>query len=182
MILLLWLMPYFAILSPENHRLVKTKISDDISVSLPKELRPMAEEDIALRYPSVRQPIGAFTDNNREIDFSVSQSATQWYPDDVEMAQGFFKTSLYNLYDRLEMVDEGIHEIKAKKFIYFEFESRINGSRYDQGNQDSVLRYTYIQYHLQKGRTIVITFSCPKPLRGEWQETARSIMTSVKIK
>ena len=182
MILLFWLMPIFSLLIPENHRLVKTKISDDITVSLPKELKPMAEEDIALRYPSVRQPIGAYSDSNREIDFSVSQSATQWYPDDVEMASGFFKSSLYNLYDRLEMIDEGVHEIKGQRFIFFEFESRINGSRYDQGNQDSVLRYTYIQYLLQKGRTIVITFSCPKPMRGEWQETARAVMASVKIK
>src|SRR6185436_19849132 len=135
-------------------KLVKTKVADGITVSLPTELIPMSPDDIAQRYPSVRAPLGAYTNYDRDVDFSVNVSATSWPDGNVEMAQKFFKASLYNLYDRLDMQNEGIQLLRKKKFIFFEFESRISGDRRRQALKDPIQKYTYIMYYVQPNRTL----------------------------
>src|SRR5882672_3637782 len=83
-----------------SDKFVKTKVADGITVSLPETMFPMTPDDIAQRFPSVRAPLGCFTDPERLVDFSVNISATTWPDGDVELAQKFFKSGLYNLYDR----------------------------------------------------------------------------------
>ena len=172
----LWMVPF------TTSKLVKTKVADGITVSLPDAMLPMTPDDIAQRYPSVRAPLGAFTDPDRSVDFSVNISATNWPDKDVDMAQKFFKAGLYNLYDRVDMISEGTQLLRKKKFIFFEFESRISGDRRKQGYQDPILKYTFIQYLVEKDRTLVFTFSCRQDQREEWQETARAMMKSVKVR
>jgi hypothetical protein len=89
---------------------------------------------------------------------------------------------MQNLYDRVEFIDEGIKGIKKKQYIYFEFESRINGDRYELGSKEPILKYTYIQYLVEPGRTLVFTFNCPRSQREVWQETAHEIMESIRVK
>lgn len=161
---------------------MKTRLPDGVTVSVPDLLVPMTPEDMAQRFPSVRAPLGAFTNAERLADFSVNISATNWPDADVELASKFFKSGLQNLYDRVEFIDEGIHTLHKKKFIYFEFESRISGDRRKQGFQDAVLKYTYIQYLIQKDRTLVFTFSCPKDLQQEWQPLAHEMMKRISVK
>jgi hypothetical protein len=163
-------------------KLVRTKISEEITVLLPREFRPMDELDFSQRYPSVRKPIAAFTNEDRIIDFSVNVSATQWPDGNAEMAQKFFKASLLNTFDGVDMIDEGVHEVHGRKFIFFEFESRIRGEARSLSLQDAVLNYTYIQYLVEPNRTLVFSFNCPRRLRMDWQEAARKMMTSVKMK
>jgi hypothetical protein len=163
-------------------KLIKTKVTEGVYVSLPPELKPMTPDDIILRYPSVRAPLAAYTDINRTLDFSVNISATQWPDTDLEIASKFFKSSITNLFDRVDMIEEGIHTVHKKKYIFFEFESRVNGNKMALGEQTPVFRYTYIQYLIEPGRTLVISFNCPKALREDWQETVRAMMKSVKVK
>lgn len=172
----------FGFLSFSAPRLVKTKVTDDITVSLPQEFFPMTDEDIAMRYPSVRQPLGAYTNQDRLVDFSVKISATQWPDTDIEMASKFFKAGIYNLYDKVEMINEGIVEVRKKRFISFEFTSRINGDRYTLGEKDPILKYTNIFYLVEPGRTLVFSFNCPKSDLEEWQETSQEIMESIRVK
>ena len=110
-------------------KLIKTKVATGISVSLPPELYPMAPDDLAQRYPSVRAPLGAYTDKDRAVDFSVNISATKWPDTDAELAQKFFKSGLLNLYDKVDMITEGTQVLHKRKFVFFEFESRISGDR-----------------------------------------------------
>lgn len=179
---LTFLILVFPLVSMTPAKLVKTKVADGITVSLPPNLYAMTPEDMAQRFPSVRAPLGAFTDQDRVVDFSVNVSATQWPDANQEMAQKFFKAALFNLYDKVDLIEEGIHTVHKKKYIYFEFESRINANRRLEGGTEPILKYTYIQYLVQPGRTLVFTFSCPRPLREEWQEQARGVMKTVKVK
>jgi hypothetical protein len=163
-------------------KLVKTKVAEGITISIPSELQPMTDDDIILRYPSVRAPLAAYTDINRSLDFSVNISATQWPDTNLDMASKFFKSSITNLFDRVDFIDEGIHTVHKKKFIFFEFESRVNGNKMALGEQQPVFRYTYIQYLVEPNRTLVISFNCPKAMREDWQETVRAMMKSVRVK
>ena len=83
-----------ALSSFTGSKLVKTKVADGISVSVSEELYPMTPEDIAQRFPSVRAPLGAFTNLGRVVDFSINTSATKWPDGDVVMAQQFFKDQI----------------------------------------------------------------------------------------
>lgn len=163
-------------------KLVKTKVTDEITVSIPTGFYPMTPEDIAQRLPSVRAPLGAYTNEDRMVDFSVNISATQWPDANQEIAAKFFKSALYNLYDKVEMIEEGIHEVHKKKYIYFEFESRINANRRLEGGSEPIMKYTCIQYLVEPGRTLVFTFSCPKARREEWEETVHAVMKTIKVK
>jgi hypothetical protein len=163
-------------------RLVKTKVNDGITVSIPSGFFPMTPEDITQRMPSVRAPLGAYTNEDRVVDFSVNVSATQWPDGNRDVAAKFFKASLYNLYDKVEMINEGVHEVHHKEYIFFEFESRSNAARRTEGSSEPGLKYTYIQYLVEPNRTLVFSFSCPRPMKEDWQETAHAVMKSVKVK
>ncbi|HET9055169.1 MAG TPA: hypothetical protein VFM90_13405 [Cyclobacteriaceae bacterium] len=169
-------------LPADDPKLVKVKISNEITAMLPKDFVPMGSLDFSQRYPSVRKPIGAYTNPEHEVDFSVNTSATSWPDANLEMAQKFFKSGVMNMFDRVEMIREGIHEVNGKKFIYLEFESRIKGDQSTLGNSEAILKYSYLQYWVEPSRTLVFSFNCPARLKTDWQETADKIMKSVKLK
>ena len=109
-------------------------------------------------------------------------SATQWSPSDVEIARKFFKAGVVNMFDGVEMINEGTQLVNGKEFIFFEFESRVRGDQSKVDLRDPVLNYTYIQYLVQSGRTLVFSFTCPRRIREDWQSTAHKMMKGIKVK
>lgn len=170
------------LLSFDQPKLVKVKVSDDITVSIPKGWKPMDGLDFMERYPSIRAPLAAFTNEDRSVDFSVNISATRWPDANREIASKFFKSSLRNMFDRVEMINEGVREVNGNSFIFFEFESRLNGNKNQLGNADPVLRYTYQQYLIQQHRTLVFSFNCSKRDRQTWEKAAAAMMQNLKVK
>jgi len=166
----------------DDPKLVKVKISNEITAMLPKDFVPMGELDFSQRYPSVRKPIGAYTNPDHEVDFSVNISATSWPDTNLEMAQKFFKSGVMNMFDRVEILSEGIHEVNGRKLIYLEFETRIRGDLSTLGNTEPILKYAYLEYLVEPSRTLVFSFNCPARLKSDWQETAGKIMKGIKIK
>jgi hypothetical protein len=71
--------------------------------------------------------------------------------------------------------------VNKKKFIFYEFESRVNGNKMKESERAPIYRYAFVQYYISKGRTLVFTFSCPKDRKPDWQETARAMMKTIKI-
>jgi hypothetical protein len=166
----------------QKRKLVRIKVNDRISAVIPSDWMPMDAMDFTQRYPSVRAPLAAYTDMERLVDFSVNVSATQWPDGNLEMSKRFFKASILNMFDRVEMIDEGYNEFGKEKLIFFEFESRVEGERGSESHRQPVLKYTYIQYWVRPDQTLVFTFNAPRRLKDDWQETAREIMTSLKLK
>ena len=72
----LFLVLLITVIPVDDPKLVKVKISSEITAMLPKDFVPMGELDFSQRYPSVRKPIGAYTNPDHEVDFSVNISAT----------------------------------------------------------------------------------------------------------
>jgi hypothetical protein len=177
-----WLIISFLLFGFAIPKLNRTKVAEGITISLPASLLPMTQDDIVQRYPSIRAPLGAYTNEMRSADFSINTSATQWPDENTEMAKKFFRSGITNLYDRVDFIAEGIHEVNSKKFIFFEFESRVNGTKLQMGETSPIYRYTYIQYLIQKEKALVFSFNCPRDQRSEWQETVRAIMKTPKIK
>lgn len=169
-------------MSFDTPKLVRVNLDGGISILIPKGWRTMDDLDFTERYPSVRAPLAAYSDYDRLTDFSVNISATQWPDANATMAQQFFKAAIYNSFDRVDMISEGVREIKGRQYIYFEFESTIRGNRKELGQQESIMRYSYIQYLVEPGRTLVFSFHCPRRSRADWQEAARLMMEGVRVK
>ncbi len=91
------------------------------------------------------------------VAFSVNISASQWPDNNLEIAQKFFKASLMNMFDRVDMLNEGISEVNKKQFIFFEFESRLNGKNTSLELQGPIMEYTYIKYLVEPKRTLVFS-------------------------
>jgi hypothetical protein len=178
-LLLLFLLIFTSFDQP---KLVTKKLANGVSVVVPQDWRPMDGLDFSERYPSVRAPLAAYTNDERLADFSVNISATQWPDGNLKMASKFFKASVMNMFNRVEMIDEGTKEVHGKKFIFFEFESRVSGNRRDEAQTDPILKYTYMMYYVQPERTLVFSFNCPRRDREAWQPVAREMMGKVKIK
>lgn len=172
----------FVLLSFGKVPMKKVKVSNDLTVTIPKDWRPMDDLDFSQRYPSVRAPLAAYTHPERRADFSVNISATHWPDGNLEVASKFFKASLMNMFDRVTFVDEGIREIRGQRFIYFCFESRMNGRRDDLSNREPVMKYSCIQYLIQAERTLVFSFHCDRRDREEWEEVADTMLKGINIK
>ena len=176
MVLLLVAGPYL-----QEGKWTKTKIGENITLKLPPDFYEMTPSDQAQRYPSVRQPLGAWTNDQRLVDLSVKISATQWRYSDTPMAREFFKASLLNLYDQVEFQQDQIEEINGKNFIVFEFNSRIEGDP-SLENSRAIRKYNYVMYLIQGGQTYVFTLQAPQRYQAEWQEVANTFMHSVKVR
>lgn len=168
--------------SADQPKLMKVKVSDDITVSIPKDWKPMDGLDFTERYPSVRAPLAAYTNPDRTVDFSVNISATRWPDGNLDIASKFFKSSLTNMFDRVTIIDEGIREVNGKKLIFFEFDSRLNGNKNQLGNADPVLKYSFLQYLIQPHRTLVFSFNCSRRDREAWENSAKTMMNNIKVK
>ncbi len=148
-----------------------------ISVKIPDNFVEMTPDDIAVRFPSVRKPIAAYTGPQRLMSFNIAISATQWNKEDYAIAKEFFKASLMNLFDKMDMINEGITDIKKKEYIFFEFESTIRGTQ----TKSTERNYNFIMYHIVKGKTIVISFMCPRMYMEDWKGKANEMMLSIKL-
>ena len=166
----------------DSPKLTKNKVGTDITWMIPADFITMTPEDLVQRMPSVRAPLAAFTNVERDTELTITTSATQWPDQNLPVAQSFFKSGFRNLFDRVEILREEIKEINGKKFIVFEIETRMNGNRNNEAQKQPILKYTYIQYLVQKDKTLVFSFVCPTRLKTEWQPVATAVMNSVRVK
>jgi hypothetical protein len=166
----------------DSPKLVKNKVGTDITWSIPADFIAMTPEDIIQRVPSVRAPLAAFSNLERDMELTVTTSATQWPDQNLAVAQSFFRSGFRNLFDRVEILKEEIKEINGKKFIVFEIETRMNGNKNNESQKQPILKYTYIQYLVQKDRTLVFSFICPARVKTDWQPVAAAVMNSVRVK
>jgi hypothetical protein len=166
----------------DSEKLVKTKIDEGISFGLPESMHAMTDVEIASKYVSYRNALGFYTDRDRLADFIINHSVTPWSPEDMEMLQEVYKSNIYNLYTRVEMINEGLKDINGRKFVYFEFISTVSGDENSIVRQGDIVGYNYVTYAIRENKVFVFTFSCPLNVRSKWEETAHDIMESIKIK
>lgn len=163
----------------DAQKLVKHKLTNKISVRLPKDFYPMTDEDKAQRYASARLPIALYTDPDRLADFGVNRSYSIWQQGDLKLIEEFYQASILELYDKVKFVSKGIKNVNNHDFVYFEFESAVYPENEFQSN---ISKYSYLMYCLEEGTTYLFNFTCELRVRSQYQGMAHKIMESVKIK
>lgn len=161
---------------------VKTEVAEGITLSLPRSFIPVPENMIDQKYLSARKPIAAYTSEDQSADLGINTSNARWQADDLPMLQSFYRSSIMALYDEVNFLKEDIAKINGKDFAVFEFVSLVRPAENALATQRPIRKYTYIQYTLHNGKTYVFNFNCPAEQQSQWQETASTIMQSVRIK
>lgn len=163
-------------------KLTKTKIGKSITVSLPDIFILMTQSEVHSKYVSAREPLASYSDETRNVDFSVNVAFSKWNASDLELMKSFYKSNIMGLYDEVHFIQEKIEEINGRSFAVFEFISTIRTESDVPGSANSIGRYTYIQYTIINGKTVLFNFSCPTRLKDKWAPIAEEIMNSVKVK
>jgi hypothetical protein len=163
-------------------KLVKRKLSDEVTVKLPEDFRPMTDDEIASRYYTYKKPTAMFTDPNVKISFGLNLNDTEWKYKDLEIMKSFYKSSFMRIFSNVNMIQEKVEKINNYQFAIFEFVSEVKSDEEDIRQLAPVLTYTYILYTIYENKAIVINFSCPEALKDKWQPVAREIMQTVVVK
>ena len=160
-------------------KLTKQKIGDDVTMKVPVSFIPMNDDDMWQRVASSRKSLALYTDLNRLVELGVNRSYSVWREGDYQLMFDVYKSSILELFDEVEFIKEEITTIRKQQFVVFEFVSRIKS---DEGSSVPVVKYSYLQYTLHNGQTIVFSFSCPEFQKEKWQKTTNLIMNSVVVK
>ena len=162
-------------------KLVRTKITKQITLSIPKNFTVMPDEGIAMKYPAQRKPLAVYTSPNGQVDVSVSQRPSSFRKSDMPMLRDFYKASILSMYSDVAFIREEITTINKQDFIVFEFVSTVKDER-QSSNLAPIRRYTIAQYTILDNNLTVFTFNVPFLLQRDWQETAQKVMASVRVK
>jgi len=163
-------------------KLKNVKISNKISMKIPSKFIEMGEEDMWQRSSSYRKAIALYSDEDRVVELGINHAFTRWEEGDILLLQNMYMASIQEIFDEVKFSKEEITNINGRDFAVFEFVSKIKGISGSIGQNNSVVKYYYIQYTIVDGGTLVFNFSCQNYVKEDWQETAKIIMGTIKIK
>lgn len=181
-ILFLGIVVALAMAFQQPARLTKTKISDEISTSLPEHFQPVSQQDLSAKYVSSRPPIALYTSPDKQVDFSVNVSINQWQQFDLPLVKDFYKASLSTLFSDLKFLKEETTEINKHPAALFEFVGTVEGEEGTVKRSASISKYHYVAYILVNGKVAVFTLTAPANRQQEWSPVAEEIMQSIRIK
>lgn len=161
--------------------LTKVNVTEEITMLIPEDFRLMTDDEVASRYFTTKRPLAIYTDESLLLHLGINQSVTNWSAEDLEIMVSFQKSNIYNLYDEIEMIGEGIKEVNDRKAAYFEFVSVVKPEAQSFRSQRAVKKYTYIQYMIVGDHSWVFNFTSPVQLQGQWQTQLADIMNSVEF-
>ncbi len=166
----------------QSPKFIRVKITDDISIKVPQDFNPVPEGQMINRHVHFRRPLALFTDPMNEVDLVFNQNPTRWREADIEILKDFYKSNILSLYDDVEFIKEEVADIRGKKFAVFEFISSIKGNQNSFRNTSALRKYTYIQYTIYHGSTLVSNLSTPARKKLQWSGLAHEIMSSIAFK
>ena len=168
-------------LPSHSQKLVATKIGDDISMKIPAEFINMSNRDRMEVVASSKVPLGMFSTESQEVTLGINDNPMQWTSADTDVIYGFYKASINALFDEIEFIQDGKTEINGREFIVFEFVSTVRDENVFS-TKSGERNYTYIQYTSYNDQVLLFNFGCPARLKFEWEDIAKEIMQSVRIR
>lgn len=166
----------------QDIKFVTVKITNYIKVLLPADFSPMSDDDLTIKYPSPKKPTVMYTDPDRLVDFGLNETSNQWPSNDLESLKNIYKSTILHLYDTVFFIQQDIQTINKREFIVFEFVSGLLGKNITGKYAPLKGTYSRIQYTMYNNKIIVFNFNCPSVYKSEWEQSAKLIMNSIKIK
>ncbi|MEP1095350.1 MAG: hypothetical protein ABJG78_09590 [Cyclobacteriaceae bacterium] len=164
-----------------SQKLAPVKIGEDISIKIPISFVNMSNQDRMARVASSKVPLGMFSTESQEVTLGINDNIMQWKPEDTKVVYGFYKASINALFDEIQFIQDTIKQINGREFVVFEFVSTIRDENVFS-SKSGERNYTYIQYTSYKDQVLLFNFGAPARLQLEWEDIAKEVMQSVKIK
>jgi hypothetical protein len=164
-----------------QEKMITKKIGEDISLKIPESLASMTDQDRMKKVYSTKVPLAMYANESQDVLLGVNYNIMQWTENDTELIYGFYKASVENLFDEVEFIQDEIREINGRTFIVFEIVGTINDDNAFSSKKPQK-NYSYIQYTSWGDQVLLFNFSCKERLKNQWENVAKEIMESVKIK
>jgi len=161
--------------------LKRQKVTKEISMEIPESFTPMTQQELYSKFISDRMPIAMYTSADKRADLGINENSSTWVGKDLKILREFYKSNITNLFTKVEFIQDDIQEIGGRQFVVFEFVSTLVDEN-SIGDVNTISKYSYIQYTIRDNKVLLFNFSCPAMLKRQWQETASTMMNSVKIK
>lgn len=159
-------------------KLTTQQITDEISMLVPDELTRTPQAIQRTTSPA----LAVFNSRDGQVDLGINMAQLRWSANDIDLLSQFYKANILNLYDEVQMHQEGIQEINGRKYIVFEF----SGILVDQPTAFSERKqqndYTYIMYQVNADGVLIFRFTCPQNMMRYWKAPVQEIMQSVAFK
>ncbi|MBD1396582.1 hypothetical protein H9Q13_05340 [Pontibacter sp. JH31] len=162
-------------------KLKKTQITKEVSLLLPRDFTPMPDDGIARKYPAANKPVAVYTSPNGQVDFSMTQKRSQFGAQDLHMLREIYKANLLERFTKVDFIRDEVTNINGRDYIVFEFVSVMADER-KATNLAPVQKYSIMQYTIQGNQLMVFSMHLPFVMKNDWQDPAREIMGSIKIK
>lgn len=162
----------------QDIKLKKVSITEDISLKISEDLRPMTQQELSAKFLGGRIPDGAFTDPNAVVDLTVTQSPTFWQEKDVALLKNFYDASIPPLFEKIDFEADTIITINEKQMAHYAF----TGTPASDEGRIAEQRYTELLYTLDNGRLIVFSFSCPPYAAQKWKPIVDEIFQTIRFK
>jgi hypothetical protein len=153
-------------------------IADRIILNVPAELK----EQPPTMQRGTSPALGIFVSTDQLTDLTVNKSSLRWSAADAVLLSQFYKANILNLYDQVDMIQEGIREVDGRQVIYFEYTGQIVDEPNAFVEAKKRFDYTYIQYVIEDDGVLIFRLSAPGIRQRYWQNAAREIMENVQIK
>ncbi|MDJ1500407.1 hypothetical protein [Xanthocytophaga agilis] len=162
-------------------KLKKTKLTEQITVSLPEDFHPMTDDEIAAKYFVARKPTASFSSADRVADFSFNQTTTPGRQQDLAMLKDFFKSGIRSNFTKVDFIQEGVVQINERDFVVLEYTAELRDEDPNSANKGVTRQYSYIVYTTIRNKVNVMAFNCPVQVKERWQPIAKEVMNSIKI-
>lgn len=172
--------------------LVETQVGK-VTLPIPQEFYKLNDQDVVSTFGMVHLPLGIYSNTERDIFIAVTskedsltrsskieyKASSPEYVDDLKLYQMFQKSSLYNIYSKINIHTDTLVTIGTRRYMIMEFDSEINGEN-SQGVPTTTDHYNYVMHCFTRNKSYIINFSCPKEKMEKWKPIASEIMAGVK--
>lgn len=168
-------------LGQDMPKLKKTKLTDQITVSLPADFHPMTDDEIAAKYFVSRKPTASFSSADRVADFTFNQTVTPGRQQDLAMLKDFYKSSIRSNFTKVEFIQDAVVPINERDCIVLEFTAELRDDDPNSANKGVTRQYSYLVYTTVRNKVQVLSFNCPAQVRSSWQTLAKAVMATLKV-
>lgn len=149
----------------------KSVLDNNVSVKIPTAFHEMSEEDIRAKYPSGRRPSIVYSNETGSVNVAFNHTSTPLTQSRLQMTMEGIVSSISNA-GTATWIQKEIVKTGNRDFIVLEFTIPSGAERI----------YNLMYITDIDGKMAIGTFNCTEKEMAEWKTSARTIMTSIKVK
>ncbi|NMM49580.1 hypothetical protein [Marinigracilibium pacificum] len=180
--ILLITLPATISFAQEGLSLEKATVSSNFEVKIPEGFTKMTDEELYSKYRSANPAEFSYISPDKQSEFIINKAETPWPEEDLELLFGFYKATIYDLFDEINILREEIIEIDGKRVAVLEMETVIYPAENSMIPRPTVRKYNYIQYLIHDGKVWIMSFTSPLGAKQDWKEIIEISMESIRLK